>query len=350
MSAGTLRIGVDAIAVSPRGRATRGHSGTRWRRSRGGRASSSSRSSGIPGGGAVAGRDGRRPGAAVDRLGAGRPAGPRARLDALLTWSDRLSVLPQPPTVIWLFESPVHRIEQNRHAGAGAVPARRGLADAACGGAASAGRPTSASARRRPPPRCSPSCRSSRAGPASSIPGSRPASRRGRRRRATPYVLHLGSTDPRDNTRAAVEACRLADVELVVVGGAGRGGGEVEMSAASPTTELVDLYRGAAAYLDPSLYEGFGYGVLEAMACGAPVVARTDVASRGRGRRRPALRPGVAGGAGCSAAADPRRARAGLRPPPARARTRARVHVGARGGRSSRPPARGRRLTAHGGH
>jgi glycosyltransferase involved in cell wall biosynthesis len=36
--------------------------------------------------------------------------------------------------------------------------------------------------------------------------------------------------------------------------------------------ELVTLYRGAAAYVDASLYEGFGYQALEAMACGAPFV------------------------------------------------------------------------------
>ena len=36
--------------------------------------------------------------------------------------------------------------------------------------------------------------------------------------------------------------------------------------------ELLDIYRGADAYLDASLYEGFGLQVLEAMACGVPVL------------------------------------------------------------------------------
>jgi glycosyltransferase involved in cell wall biosynthesis len=84
-------------------------------------------------------------------------------------------------------------------------------------------------------------------------------------------VLHLGSNDPRDNTAAAVEACRRAEAHLVVVGG-WRGEGAEALGRVSDA-ELADLYRRAACFLDPTLYEGFGYGVLEAMASGAPVVA-----------------------------------------------------------------------------
>ena len=89
------------------------------------------------------------------------------------------------------------------------------------------------------------------------------------------YVFHLGSSDTRDNTAAAIEACRRVGVRLLVAGDVqtAADGADVEFLGRVTDEELVALYRGAAAYLDPSLFEGFGYGILEAMASGAPVIA-----------------------------------------------------------------------------
>jgi len=102
-------------------------------------------------------------------------------------------------------------------------------------------------------------------------------------------VFHLSSSDPRDNTETVLAALALVPGAELVVGG-GLGGreaflereaerlslaGRVRFTGRLPDDELVELYRGAAVYVDASLYEGFGYQVLEAMACGAPVVAST---------------------------------------------------------------------------
>lgn len=105
------------------------------------------------------------------------------------------------------------------------------------------------------------------------------------------YVLFAGTLEPRKNLDGLLAAWRLvrerlpAAPPLLVAGGWGWGDTGLRARLADAAaigvrtlgrvepSRLVELLQGATAFVYPSLYEGFGLPVLEAMACGVPVVA-----------------------------------------------------------------------------
>lgn len=104
------------------------------------------------------------------------------------------------------------------------------------------------------------------------------------------YLLHVGTIEPRKNLNRLLEAVhRLReageDVRLVVVGSKGwlyQGFFQrleeldlrdaVQLPGYVPDADLPAIYSGANLVVAPSLYEGFGLPLLEAMSCAAPVV------------------------------------------------------------------------------
>lgn len=120
---------------------------------------------------------------------------------------------------------------------------------------------------------------------------------------SSPYVLAVGGVSPRKNTRRLIEAFvrwrarggHRSEYQLRITGTSldrdfARNGTNlpagVSLLGYVDKAELPRLYAGAAAFLYPGIYEGFGLPIIEAMACGTPVVTSTTGAA-----------PEIAGGA-----------------------------------------------------
>lgn len=102
-----------------------------------------------------------------------------------------------------------------------------------------------------------------------------------------PYLLAVGSLNPRKNLNTLFQAWRiignsLDGMMLVIVGSAGRAFKSLELDNLPKQVRFLGyindddlplLYASARCFIFPSYYEGFGLPILEAMACGVPVIA-----------------------------------------------------------------------------
>ncbi len=108
------------------------------------------------------------------------------------------------------------------------------------------------------------------------------------------FVLYVGGANWNKNVIALIKACQKINIPLFLVGkeflnqnvewsnienqplkeilDAARMTENVKFLGFVPTEELVSLYNRAKVYVQPSVYEGFGLPVLEAMSCGTPVI------------------------------------------------------------------------------
>lgn len=108
-----------------------------------------------------------------------------------------------------------------------------------------------------------------------------------------PYILSVGTQEPRKNIQKLIDAYvtirkNFPQVNLVLTGKYGWGedlnarldenpkGGKITITGFVPQEDLPVLYAGARVFVYPSLYEGFGLPILEAMAAGTPVITSNN--------------------------------------------------------------------------
>jgi glycosyltransferase involved in cell wall biosynthesis len=119
------------------------------------------------------------------------------------------------------------------------------------------------------------------------VPEAVDANRAVKRRASTPFALFVGTLEPRKNVPFLVRlwqrhAATLGDLRLVIAGKEGwdreacdlvkAGVSGVDYIGYVPDFELDNLYSRARCLVYPSLYEGFGLPIMEAMGAGCPVI------------------------------------------------------------------------------